>query len=97
VVKIPNVTKVTKKTKKTERLLVTKIKIHNKGSNKMFRTEDERRGLWDRDQVHYTEIAHDYVCLAVPTLEGCLKCGMDGWRDNCKNYNELKRLGLVKE
>ena len=62
----------------------------------MFRTEDERRDLWNRDQGHYAAIAHDYVCCSVPTLEGCLKCDTQ-FVKNCKNYKELKRVGLVKE
>ena len=56
----------------------------------MYRTEAERKGLWERDQIHYAEIAHQYPCCDVPTVLGCLHCKIDP--DLCKN-----KAGIISE
>ena len=63
---------------------------------KMFRTKEERENLWQRDQVYFAEIAHEYLCCDVPTITQCLLCTHEP--DKCKNKAEaLKALANYEE
>lgn len=56
----------------------------------MFYTEKEQEEKWKRDQIKFAEVAHQYPCCMIPTLEMCFRCTADP--DNCKNKTELNRV-----
>ena len=56
----------------------------------MFYREDERQELWERNQIHFAEIAHQYFCCDVPTLKMCFECDVN--KMDCKNKAELIRI-----
>lgn len=61
----------------------------------MYRTEAERDNLWNRDQIHYAEIAEQYRCDNVPTIGDCLRCDIDP--DLCKNKAEIaKEIAAIR-
>ena len=62
----------------------------------MFRRADERQALWERNQIHFAEVAYEYPCCDVPTITQCLLCTHDPER--CKNKAEVvKALANYKE
>lgn len=56
----------------------------------MFYREDERKRLWKRSEIKYAEIAHQYLCCDVPTLDKCLDCKF--LPEQCPNKAEIDRV-----
>ena len=57
----------------------------------MIYTEEEKKEMWERDQVYFAERAHEFPCCEIPTLSLCLKCDLN----YCVNLRELIRLKLI--
>jgi hypothetical protein len=53
----------------------------------MFWTEKERQSFWERDEVRFAELAHEYLCCDIPTLRLCKKCDMKP--KTCPNKKDL--------
>lgn len=56
----------------------------------MFWTKEEREDLWQRDQIRFAEIAHEYLCCDVPTITQCRIC--THYPDQCRNKAEVLRM-----
>lgn len=39
--------------------------------------KEEKAELWEKDQIMYAELAHNYQCCDLPTKEHCLECIID--------------------
>lgn len=55
----------------------------------MFWRKDERENLWQRDQVRFAEVAHNYPCCDVPTITMCMLCGKAN--EHCQNRAEARK------
>ena len=53
----------------------------------MFYRQDEREGLWQRNQISFAERAHEYPCCDVPTVTACVLCDINPL--DCKNREEI--------
>lgn len=55
----------------------------------MFWRKDERQGLWERNQIRFAEISHEYLCCDVPTITKCILCTVA--ESDCKNRAEADK------
>ena len=55
----------------------------------MYRRQDERETLWQRDPVGFSEVAHEYLCCDVPTVTACTLCPEK--EEACKNKAEIMK------
>ena len=64
----------------------------------MYRTTAERDRLWERDQIHFAEVAHQYACMDVPTIGMCLACKVEEGHcpEKIELLKELERNGYGK-
>ena len=53
----------------------------------MYRTEKERKDLWEQDQIRFAELAHNYPCCDVPTVRMCAACEIEP--ELCSNKGDL--------
>jgi len=55
----------------------------------VYWTEKERQELWERDQVRFAEISHNYLCCDVPTITKCILCTHNP--KQCLNRKEAEK------